>query len=53
MDITAKTMRDDPELDVIYFFHDEAQNVLAASVQRSELAGLILFARNSSAIPPH
>jgi hypothetical protein len=53
MDITAKAMRDDPALDVIYFFHDEAQNVLAASIQRSELAGLILHPRNSSAIPHH
>ena len=53
MDIMAKSMRDDPALDVIYFFHDEAQNVLAASIQRDELAGLILYARNSSAIPQH
>ena len=51
MDITAKSMRDDPELDVIYFFHDEGQNVLVASVQRDELAGLIIHAENSSAIP--
>ena len=53
MDIMAKSMRDDPELDVVYFFHDEGQHVVAASVQRSELAGLILYARNSSAIPQH
>ena len=51
MDITAKSIRDDPELDVIYFFHDEGQHVLVASVQREELAGLIIHAENSSAIP--
>ena len=51
MDIMAKSMRDDPALDVIYFFHDEIENVLAASVQRDQVAGLILYAQNSSAIP--
>jgi len=50
MDITAKVMRDDPACDVIYFFHDESQNILVASVQRDELAGLIIHAQNSSAI---
>jgi hypothetical protein len=53
MDITAKSMRDDPALDVIYFFQDEAQNLLVASVQRDQVAGLILYAQNSSAIPRH
>jgi hypothetical protein len=53
MDITAKAMRDDPECDVIYFFHDETQNILVASVQRDDLAGLIIYAQNSSAVPHH
>ena len=53
MDITAKSMRDDPESEVIYFYHDEAQNVFAACVQRNEVAGMIFHRRNSSAIPRH
>jgi len=53
MDILAKSMRDDPAYEVIYFFHDETQHALAASVQRSEVAGLILYPQNSSAIPRH
>lgn len=53
IDITAKAMLDDPAYDVIYFFHDETQNILAASIQRDELVGLILQPQISSANPRH
>ena len=53
MDVTAKLMLDDPAYDVIYFFHDEARNLLAATVKRDEVAGVILHPQKSSAIHPH
>jgi hypothetical protein len=40
MDVTAKLMLDDPAYDVIYFFADEARNLLAATVKREEVAGI-------------
>jgi imidazoleglycerol phosphate synthase glutamine amidotransferase subunit HisH len=53
MEIVAKSMLDDPANDVVYFFHDEAQNSVAATVQRNQVAGLIFHAQKSSAIPSH
>jgi imidazoleglycerol phosphate synthase glutamine amidotransferase subunit HisH len=50
MDIIAKSMLDDPASDVIYFFHDEAQNELVASIKRGEFAGVIFHSRKSGVI---
>lgn len=47
IDITAKSMRDDPECDVIYFFADENETHLACTVKREELAGLVYHPRKA------
>ncbi len=42
LDIMAKVMLDDPTVsELIYFFHDEEQRQLAATVNREDVAGLI------------
>jgi hypothetical protein len=53
MDVTAKLMLDDPAYDVIYFFADEARNLLAATVKREEVAGIILHSQKSGASSHH
>jgi hypothetical protein len=43
LDITAQAMLDDPNVsELIYFFADEEQRQLAATVNRTDVAGLIL-----------
>jgi len=43
---------DDPSYDVIYFFRDEFQQQLAATLKRVEFAGLIIHPEKPNATVP-
>jgi hypothetical protein len=47
IDITAKSMRDEPACDVIYFFSDENESQLACTVKREEMAGIVFHPRKA------
>ena len=47
MDFMAKTMLDEPKNDSIYFYQDEAQQHLIASIKRDQVAGIIFHPRKS------
>ena len=52
IDILAKSILDDPAYDVIYFFHDEVHQQLAATLKRAEFAGLIIHPERLTATVP-
>ena len=52
IDILAKSILDDPAYDVIYFFHDEFQQQLTATLKRAEVAGLIIHPEKPNATVP-
>lgn len=52
MDVTAKVMVDDPAVShAIYFYQDETRHHLVAAVERSQVAGLILFPQKAGTMP--
>jgi hypothetical protein len=52
IDIQARSVLDDPSYDVIYFFRDEFQQQLAATLKRVEFAGLIIHPEKPNATVP-
>ena len=53
VEVRAQIMIDDPAASEILFYQDERGHHLAATIQRKEIAGLILGPQKSSAIPLH
>ena len=53
VDVTAEQILDDPKYDVIYFYADEDRDMLACTVKREEMAGLIILgdARMTKPLP--